>query len=1334
MAKKNQVYIDVVIDDKGTTKRVAVDAKKLGMELDKAGAGAEKTAKGQDKLNKTNKDLDRNMRGAAKMTSNSTKEFSKMRQGMGGLVGTYATLAAQVFAVSAAFQFLQTASDYRNLIAGQEALGAVSGTAYKTITNGIIEATDAQVKYADAARAAAIGSAAGLTSTQLTKLGTVAKNVSFALGRDLTDSFNRLVRGVTKAEPELLDELGIILRLETASEKYAQKLGVAASELTAFQRSQAVANEVLEQGERKYAAIQAMMDPDAAALQQFAKSFDDLANTFRKMVIDGLTPLLQFLSKNTLAFAASLALFALPIIKAIIPNLREWRAESELVFDEHKANHEKWKERTQEQSANLKLLQLDEAKLKESVQETAKARGKDPTKGGMGYIAGATDDGRARAAAKKGLKQAEADLIKHSKVKEGIFKGYTAKEVAIARAAYNKRAKLAERHTMWLKRQWDKTVTHAQRAQAKIMTGWSTMWMGMQTVAAGAMTAINVVMSLAGVLGVLTMIGAGFVALYRWMNPLTEEAKRQAEVIDELAERYKTLNEELTRSRQAREQYTVGSMDATNIGQVLQSADVNKVAEDMALLANFTDRTSDKYQELLTNLKGTVNELVRTDKAFRPLLAMLKEAQGEGGKKGKAPDAGALKPMLQKSSDLMEIGSKISQLPETLAKADKAFISLSKSMIKSNPLDTFLEAEKTSLDSLQVQITAAKEKEANLAAEIREKEGLNRLQEKFDKHMLENLKKGGIRSQKAVEAWESANEEQREEWRQAGEISISTPGARGSVHTRKFGIDVSSLAGRGSPEEIAALEARREASEEEARDATKTLGERTGREEILSKLRWDQVKAGTERLKVEVATIEQQSLGVTHAGKLHNLELQRVKGTHKVQLAEEAVARAKTIQSTLDEKKDKPEDIRLAAEAVRQAELLLDKERASNRLANLKLDKKREEVELARELLGINIAAQGFEIAALTKQNQLKMEEATGGGTFASQVRIRNLRKGILEDRASQAAQDIKKAEKIFDDKVLKNMQEAADLKFGVQGFGATLSREWLELGGFGDKARADAGVEEGNIEKERKKKEALDNEIDALKSIAEIKIETMRSTLEQAQADLELVNVAEHMKETEMAILIMKKTNVDVTQAQIDEMRRLAKETHKVNQAKEDFETFKDAMHQGFATAFEDIITGAKNAKEAFADMAKAVLQAMAQIMAQRMATAAMSMIGMPVAKGGIPFPMAKGGYSLNKHNYSRGGTARGASSGYAATLHGNEAVVPLPDNRHIPVDLQGGAGQQNIVTVNVSMDNSGNNSDSSSNGQMGANIGKVIAQAVQEELQYQKRSGGILNPYGVS
>ena len=182
-----------------------------------------------------------------------------MQLGLGGLVGGYASLAAQVFAVSGAFQFLQSASDLRNLVAGQEALAAMTGTTYKSITHSIMEATDAQLKYADAAKAAAIGTASGLTASQLEGLASVAKNASFALGRDLTDSFNRLVRGVTKAEPELLDELGIILRLDPATKKYAESIGKAASELNAFERTQEVANEVLEKGIKKFEKKEALL-------------------------------------------------------------------------------------------------------------------------------------------------------------------------------------------------------------------------------------------------------------------------------------------------------------------------------------------------------------------------------------------------------------------------------------------------------------------------------------------------------------------------------------------------------------------------------------------------------------------------------------------------------------------------------------------------------------------------------------------------------------------------------------------------------------------------------------------------------------------------------------------------------------------------------------------------------------------------------------------------------------------------------------------------------------------------------------------------------------------
>ena len=279
MAKKIQIDIEV----NGKMQKVTVDAKKLRKELD----GVDKST---DKVSKSTRDASRNMQGLSKRTSNSTKEFSKMQQGMGGIVGIYATIAAQVFAVSAAFQFLRDASDVSNLIAGQAALGAVTGVAYGTLTQSLRDATLGQLSFSEASRAAAIGTAGGLSPSQLEGLSKAAKNASVVLGRDLTDSFNRLIRGTTKAEPELLDELGIILRLDTALGKYATAVGKSANELSAFERTQAVANEVLTQAESKFGAIEDILDPSTASLNRFINSFDNLINTLKVNLIGGLRP------------------------------------------------------------------------------------------------------------------------------------------------------------------------------------------------------------------------------------------------------------------------------------------------------------------------------------------------------------------------------------------------------------------------------------------------------------------------------------------------------------------------------------------------------------------------------------------------------------------------------------------------------------------------------------------------------------------------------------------------------------------------------------------------------------------------------------------------------------------------------------------------------------------------------------------------------------------------------------------------------------------------------------------------------------------------------------
>ena len=73
------------------------------------------------------------------------------------------------------------------------------------------------------------------------------------------------------------------------------------------------------------------------------------------------------------------------------------------------------------------------------------------------------------------------------------------------------------------------------------------------------------------------------------------------------------------------------------------------------------------------------------------------------------------------------------------------------------------------------------------------------------------------------------------------------------------------------------------------------------------------------------------------------------------------------------------------------------------------------------------------------------------------------------------------------------------------------------------------------------------------------------------------------------------------------------------------------------------------------------------------------------------------------------------------------NEAVVPLPDGRSIPVK---GAGTNN-VTVNVSVDAQGQSSATEASGNGAKELGFMMSQAVQAELVEQQRPGGLLSAY---
>lgn len=213
----------------------------------------------------------------------------------GGFVAAYATLAANLFAVTAGFKALSDAAKVEQLTQGLELMGARSGVALKSTAKNLQLVTDNAISTADAMRAVAQASSAGLSSTEIERLGGVARGASLALGRDMSDSLDRLTRGAIKLEPELLDELGIMVRLDEAVKTYAEKNNIAASALTLTQRRQAFLNSVLEEGEKKFSAINNQIE--ANPYDQLSASVRDMGTDILKVVNEKIRPLIEVLTE-----------------------------------------------------------------------------------------------------------------------------------------------------------------------------------------------------------------------------------------------------------------------------------------------------------------------------------------------------------------------------------------------------------------------------------------------------------------------------------------------------------------------------------------------------------------------------------------------------------------------------------------------------------------------------------------------------------------------------------------------------------------------------------------------------------------------------------------------------------------------------------------------------------------------------------------------------------------------------------------------------------------------------------------------------------------------------
>ena len=186
-------------------------------------------------------------------------------QSVTGALSTWGTAiaiaAVATYAVVRAITALARRSE--ELAAAQIAAGSI---AQRTLGAGDARITGAAVDIGAVAGGIRAGAAGGLSELTVARTAidairtgsediflnteqvlTDLRVVAAATGVAFEDATTRFFRGIIKREQELLDELGIVARVEAANARYARSINVATSALTPFQQQLAFAEEVQRQ-------------------------------------------------------------------------------------------------------------------------------------------------------------------------------------------------------------------------------------------------------------------------------------------------------------------------------------------------------------------------------------------------------------------------------------------------------------------------------------------------------------------------------------------------------------------------------------------------------------------------------------------------------------------------------------------------------------------------------------------------------------------------------------------------------------------------------------------------------------------------------------------------------------------------------------------------------------------------------------------------------------------------------------------------------------------------------------------------------------------------------
>jgi len=268
-------------------------------------------------------------------------------------------------------------------------------------------------------------------------------------------------------------------------------------------------------------------------------------------------------------------------------------------------------------------------------------------------------------------------------------------------------------------------------------------------------------------------------------------------------------------------------------------------------------------------------------------------------------------------------------------------------------------------------------------------------------------------------------------------------------------------------------------------------------------------------------------------------------------------------------------------------------------------------------------------------------------------------------------------------------------------------------------------------------------------------------TTMKGLQNQLDLARILDPRAERRAQI---KQEKPELSDVQIENQAALEEQVAAATKARDQLRSIASSIGDAFGNAFKGIITGSMTAQEALAGFFQSVADSFADMVANMIAeylkmalikgimslipglgsfgggAAVGQAVSMPTgvgigAGGGILQNSAAQGFGTFGPNFgirqfANGGIVTGPTLGLVGEGKYNEAVIPLPDGKSVPVQLSGGVGGNAApINTNIVVNVKNGQAESQTSGSQGNQLARELEGAVRQVILKESRPGGLIS-----